>query len=260
MQLKVIFANILGGREFLGNTYGEINFGDTVLDTYIQAIADQKPDILSVAEVHLEDETHSAMVSELSRQLGLPYYDFMGSDESHLAEGKILGNAILSQYPITKTEHFIVEAPRIEVDRPNGDHWVLHNKLAQTAWIKTDDKTIAFTSLHYFPFHHFNRKMNDPEFLPQREGLAEHLTKTDSSTIPIITGDFNNKNFKLVEAFPELFDTGFSEAVELTSSIIGGEEQLDHILYRKSDALITNSGSFAIPSDHVGLYASIQIL
>lgn len=46
MKLKVIFANILGGREFLGTTYGEINFGDLVLETYIDAIAAQQPDVL----------------------------------------------------------------------------------------------------------------------------------------------------------------------------------------------------------------------
>jgi len=259
MNIKVVFANILGGREFLGSVYGEINFGGDVIDKYISDIALQEPDFLSLAEVHLEDETHSEMVAYIADKLGLPFYDVMGSDKSHLADGKILGNAILSKYPITTNDHFIVEAPKIEVDRPNGDHWVLHNKLAQTSYITVQEKVIALTSLHYFPFHHFNRKMNDPEFESQRKNLVEHLVSVDSSAIPIITGDFNNKGFKLSEAFLELFEEGFSETLEVSTTIVGDSQQLDHILYRKTDFTVTKAGTFSIPSDHIGLFANLSV-
>ena len=259
MKLKVIFANILGGREFLGTTYGEINFGDIVLETYIDAIAAQQPDVLSLAEVHLDDELHSEMVVTIAKKLGLPYYDFMGTDKSHLAEGKILGNAIISKYPIIKNDHFLIESPMIEVDRPNGDHWVMHNKLAQTAFITVGKKTLALSSVHYFPFHHFNRKMNEKSFAPQRQSLVDHLTAVDESTIPIITGDFNNKDFKLKDAFPELFNTGFSEAIELKTTIVGDTQQLDHILYRKNDIAVIEAGTIAIPSDHIGIFVVFEI-
>ena len=259
MDIKVVFANILGGREFLGSTYGEINFGKNIVDQYIEKIAKQQPDLLSLAEVHLEDESHSEMVTYIAKKLGLPYYDFMGSDRSHLADGKILGNAILSKYPIKSNDHFIVEAPAVEVDRPNGDHWILHDKLAQTSLIEIQDKIVAFTSLHYFPFHHFNRQMDDPEFAPQRLSLVDHLTRVDEATIPIISGDFNNKGFQLSSAFPELFDSGFSETQIVKSTIVGDNQQLDHILYRKKDGSIIKAGTFEIPSDHIGLYAVVQI-
>jgi endonuclease/exonuclease/phosphatase family metal-dependent hydrolase len=259
MILKVVFANILGGREFLGTTYGEINFGDNVLEQYINAISAQNPDLLSLAEVHLEDETHSEMVQVIAKKLQLPYYDFMGSDKSHLAEGKLLGNAILSKYPITRTDHFLVKSPMIDVDRPNGDHWIMHNKPAQTAFIEIENKTIALTSLHYFPFHHFNRSMNELEFAPQRQSLVDHLMTVELSTIPITTGDFNNKNFKLSEAFPELFAAGFSEAIEVESTIIGDSQQLDHILFKKSDGEVVNAHTFDIPSDHLGLSATLSL-
>lgn len=259
MNIKVVFANILGGREFLGEVYGEINFGGDVIDKYIDEIATQKPDLLSLAEVHLEDEVSSEMVKYIAQKLGLPFYDVMGSDKSHLSEGKILGNAILSKYPIASNDHFVVEAPKIEVDRPNGDHWVLHNKLAQTSKIIIGDKTVAITSLHYFPFHHFNRKMNDPEFEVQRKSLVDHLVSLDKSTIPIITGDFNNKGFKLIEAFPELFNGGFTEAIEADTTIVGDSQQLDHILYREEDLSVVNRETFTIPSDHIGLSTSFDV-
>lgn len=259
MELKLVFANILGGREFLGTTYGEMNFGADVTERYIEAFRTQKPDLLSIAEVHLEDENHSEMVQKIADDLGLPYADFMGSDQSHLAPEKILGNAILSKYPIIKKDHFLIESPLIEVDRTDGQHWIMHNKPAQTAFIQINEKLIALTSLHYFPFHHFNRKMNEAEFVPQRKSLVSHLTQLDSSTIPIITGDFNNKGLVLSEAFPELFEAGFSEALELETSIIGVNEQLDHILYREHDCNLVSSGSFSIPSDHIALYGVFKI-
>lgn len=259
MKVKLVFANILGGREFLGTTYGEINFGETVLDQYIDAIKVHKPDLLSLAEIHLENDLHSTMVEEIASKLGLLYYDFMGSDKSHLAEGKILGNAILSKYPIAKKDHFLIQSPMVEVDRPNGDHWVMHNKPAQTAFIAIGDKTIALSSVHYFPFHHFNRQMNESEFAPQRQSLVDHLTQIDESTISIITGDFNNKGFKLNEAFPELFEEGFSEAIELETSIVGDTQHLDHILYHKKDMSVVESGTITIPSDHVGIFAELEL-
>lgn len=259
MSLSIVFANILGGREFLGSVYGEINFGNNVLDKYIEALSAKEPDLLSLAEVHLEDESHSEMVKEIAEKLNMHYYDFMGSDKSHLAENKILGNAILSKYPIVKVDHFLIQAPHIEVDRPNGDHWVLHNKPAQTTFINVLGKTLAFSSVHYFPFHHFDRQMNDPEFMPQRQSLVDHLTTIDESTIPIITGDFNNKGLKLHEAFPEFFDFGFTDAIELKTTIIGDDQQLDHVLYRPSDMAIVESGVINIPSDHIGVFVKIQL-
>ena len=258
-ELKVVFANILGGREFLGTTYGETNFGNEVLDAYINALSTHQPDILSLAEVHLDNESHSEMIATISKSLGLQYYDFMGTDKSHLAEGKILGNAILSRYPIRKYDHFLIQSPLIEVDRPNGDHWIMHNKPAQTVFIEVGKKTIALSSVHYFPFHHFNRKMNEPEFIPQRQSLVDHLLSIDESTIPIITGDFNNKNFMLKDAFPELFSNGFSEAIQLETTVVGDKQQLDHILYRKKDATIIHTGTITIPSDHIGIFAVFDI-
>lgn len=259
MQFSVVFANILGGHEFLGSAYGEMNFGELVLDKYVDAIAVRKPDLLSLAEVHLEDETSSEMVQYMADKLGLPHYDVMGSAKSHIAEDKILGNAILSKYPILKNDHFLVKSPMIEVDRPNGEHWVMHDKLAQTVFAKIGNKVVALTSLHYFPFHHFNRKMNDPEFAPQRESLVVHLTSEEVATIPIVTGDFNNKGFKLADAFPELFGADFSEAIEAESTIVGDTQQLDHILFKNTDIAVTASGTIQIPSDHLGLYATFEI-
>lgn len=259
MKVTIAFANISGGREFLGSIYGESDFGEVVLDKYIEAISSCNPDVVSLAEVHLEDDSHSEMVQYLSEQLQLPYFDILGSDKSHLADNKILGNAVLSKYPIVKVDHFIVESPLIETIRPNGDHWVMHHKPAQTAFIQVANSVIGVTSLQYMPFHHFNRKMSEPEFTPQRQSLVDHLTQNRTSTVEIITGDFNNKDQGLTEAFPELFEHGFLEAIETKSTITGIDQQLDHILYRKADGTVIDAGTIPIPSDHIGLWATIEI-
>lgn len=257
MSVKVVFANILGGKEFLGKKYGETNFGDEILSKYIEIFARYQPDILSLAEVHLECETESQMVQAIAQKLGLPNYDVQGTDKSHVTEGKILGNAILSSFPIIKKDRFIVKAPPIEVDRPNGDHWILHDKGAQAVTLGVGDKEITVGNLQYFPFHHFNRAMNEPEFAVERQSLVDYLQSTNAT---FVTGDFNNKNFPLNQAFPELFRTGFNEAVETETTIVGDTQQLDHILFNSTQAKIIKSKVVTIPSDHFGLFVEFELV
>lgn len=260
MNINVIFANILGGLKFTGTTYGEINFGGNVLDQYIDIFKTHKPDILALAEVHLDDENTSQQVAEIAEKLGLPHYDVQGADKSHLVEGKILGNAVLSRFPIIKSDHFLIKAPALEVDRPNGDHWVLHDKGAQTVQMDIGGRTLSLSNLQYFPFHHFLRQGNDPAFAPERQMLVEHLTKEQGDAISVVTGDFNNKGFTLKEAFPELFEAGFSEAIEVETTIVGDAQQLDHILYKNDQANVVNAEIVNIPSDHLGLRSTIAVL
>ncbi|MFZ1258404.1 MAG: endonuclease/exonuclease/phosphatase family protein [Candidatus Saccharimonas sp.] len=257
MNINIIFANILGGRKFTGTIYGESDFGDDVLDEYARIIGEHQPDIVSLAEVHLDDETHSEQVAKLSQLLNLPHYDIQGTDKSHLAEGKILGNAVLSKYPIIASDHFLIKAPALEVDRPNGDQWVLHDKGAQTVQIDITGRVLSLTNLQYFPFHHFLRAGNDPAFAPERKMLVDQLTNVQDGTISIVTGDFNNKNFSLKESFPELFDAGFAEAQEENTTIVGDSQQLDHILYKPEQAEVTSAEIFDTPSDHLALRASL---
>lgn len=257
MVIKIIFANILGGKEFLGTKYGETNFGDEILDKYIDIFAKYQPDIVSLAEVHLENENGSKMVEEIAKKLQLSNYDIQGTDKSHVTEGKILGNAILSHFPISKTDHFIIQSPRIEVDRPNGDHWIMHDKGAQSVTLDINDRGVTVGNLQYFPFHHFNRAMNEPDFASQRQSLVDYLSSANAT---FVTGDFNNKNFSLIEAFPELFQAGFSEAVETETTIVGDTQQLDHILFNSSQARVVKSEIVTIPSDHFGLFVEFELL
>jgi hypothetical protein len=45
----------------------------------------------------------------------------------------------------------------------------------------------------------------------------------------------------------------------LNTTIVGDNQQLDHILYRKSDAKVIESGTFGIPSDNMGIFATIEL-
>ena len=257
MTIKIIFANILGGKEFLGTKYGEMNFGDEILDKYIDIFAKYQPDILSLAEVHLETESESEMAEEIAQKLQLLNYDIQGTDKSHVRPGKILGNAILTHFPISKADHFKIQSPLIEVDRPNGDHWIMHNKGAQSVTLNVNNKSVAVGNLQYFPFHHFNRFMNEPEFTPQRQSLVNYL---NSANMAFVTGDFNNKNFTLREAFPELFQAGFNEAIDTATTIVGDMQQLDHILFNSTQARVMKSEIITTPSDHFGLFVEFELL
>lgn len=200
------------------------------------------------------------MVQEIARALDLPHYKVQFMHESHLDTSKQMGTAILSKWPIISSQIINLKAPRLKVDRPNGDHWVMFDKMAQLVTVAiTDEAYIDIINLSYFPFHHFNRRLDEPDFADQRNQLVDFLLSNKNPTI--ITGDFNNKGLELNKAFPELFQSGFDQAVIAPTTVVGynDKSQLDHILYKKD--YFTVLGSFVEPngSDHYAVGAEFQL-
>ncbi len=256
--MKVIYSNISGGLVFAGTTYGEMLFSKVALDEYINYFRAQNADILSLSEVHLETKNTSDMVTRIAEELGMPYHSSLALSNSHLDTGKQLGMAVISRYPITGQTEFKIPSPGLEITRPNGDHWKMFDKGGQRVYLDIDGKTVALVNFSYFPFHHFNRRVDEPEFKVLRQNLLNVLL-ADNDNPTIITGDFNNKGLPLAQAFPELLtDDTLAQAVHTKSTVIGYDEQLDHMLYQPqfftaSDQFIDDNGS-----DHLAIGATLE--
>src|ERR1700736_4068631 len=98
-ELRVIFENISGGLVTAGKVHGEMVFSRLSLKEYILYFKKQAPDILSLSEVHMEDENGtSEMVQKIADELNLPYYKCYTQSPSHLDTDKYLGLAVLSKY------------------------------------------------------------------------------------------------------------------------------------------------------------------
>lgn len=258
--MNLMYSNISGGLVFAGNMYGEMLFSKVSLQQYIDYFKTKNPDVLCLSEVHLESKNSSQMVEEIAKQLKLPHFASLALSESHLDTSKQLGMAIISRYPIRKQEEFTIPSPGLEVDRPNGDHWRMFDKGAQRVYLDVNGVTIVVVNFSYFPFHHFNRDVAEPEFKDLRQQLLTILLG-DNDMPTIITGDFNCKGHKVVDAFPELFiDNALAQSVQAKSTVIGADEELDQILYQPAFFKSSNGYAEINGSDHLAIGAKIELL
>jgi|GEM_PF-1232050 len=258
--MQVIYSNISGGLIFAGTTYGEMLFSKVSLKHYADYFKTKQPDILSLSEVHLEDKTSSQMVERLADTLGLPHHASLALSHSHLDTDKQLGMAVLSRYPILGQEEFVIPSPKLEVTRPNGDHWVMFDKGGQRVYLDVEGRTVALVNFSYFPFHHFGRSVDEPAFTDLRRQLLTVLISNAEQAPTIITGDFNAKGHQVREAFPELFtaDT-LAQAVTVPSTVIGADDQLDHLLYQPQHFAASEAFAEANGSDHLAIGAQLQL-
>lgn len=257
--MNIMYANISGGLIFAGSTYGEMLFSKVSLENYIDYFKTKQIDILSLSEVHLEGKYGSEMVDRIARELDMPYSASMALTPSFLDTGKQIGMAVISRYSIVKQEEFTIASPEIEVDRPNGEHWKMIDKGGQRVYLDIDGTIVSVVNFSYFPFHHFNRTVNEPEFKDVRLQLMRALLG-DGDVPTIITGDFNCKGFLVTDAFSELFENDkLKQAVEVRSTVVGSDDQLDHILYQPQYFSAQNSFAELNGSDHLAIGAELKL-
>jgi endonuclease/exonuclease/phosphatase family metal-dependent hydrolase len=261
--MRIISANVSQGFVYasgLKSSEGMI-FRKFSIPDYVQYFKRNNPDILCLCEILIDDANGNSEFAEtLSAECELPYYKVLKTETSWLYVGRYYGTAILSKYPIEDYEFFkLPNNPRFEINKPNGDHWILHDYYAQFARLNINNKKLNLFNLHYFPVHHFNHKLSDPEMKPSREALVEYLESKGNSNPTVITGDFNNKNDKLDSVFPELFNLGgLKECIETETSIVDGAAQLDHILYSPASLELKKGYAEKYLSDHYALIADIS--
>jgi len=254
-----MYSNISGGLIFAGQTYGEMLFSKVSLEHYVDFFNAKDLDILCLSEVHLENERDSEMVAHLASKLKLPHHATLALSASHLDTSKQLGMAVISRYPILRQERFTIPSPGLEIDRPNGDHWKMFDKGAQRVYMDIHGTTVAIVNFSYFPFHHFKRRVVEPEFKPLREQLLSILL-AEGDTPTIVTGDFNCQGYAVSEAFPELFEQpALAQAVRTQTTVVGATEELDHILYQPQYFRSTQGFAEKNGSDHLAIGATIQL-
>lgn len=245
-----------------GKEHGNMLFSRVSLKEYILYFKELAPDILALSEVHMDNlDGKSDMVTKISQDLKLPYHKCYAQSPSHLDTSKYLGLAVLSKHHIENYTSFLLPNPRLQVTRPDGSQWTTFDKGAQKLTCNIDGKRLTLFNLHYFPFHHFQRRMNDNEFSDIRMDLVDILL-SDNRTPTIITGDFNNKGLPLQMAFPELFEHNrFRQAVITNSTVVGlSNEQFDHILY--TPAMLHRNDGYAQRnySDHYAVIADFSFI
>jgi endonuclease/exonuclease/phosphatase family metal-dependent hydrolase len=258
LNIRVEFENISGGLFMIGKKHGDMSFRHISVFDYITHFRKDQPDILALAEVPMEQEDGtSRMVEMLAATLGLPFYRCCYQSRSHLESGKYIGLAVLSKYAIENYRDFYLPNPGLRIAKSDGSEWTLFDKGVQQFTFNIQGKQLTLFNLHYFPFHHFNRRMNEDEFVGIRQELVDILLE-EVHVPTIITGDFNNKGQPLSIAFPELFqEDQFRQAVETKTTVVGLCEQFDHILYTPTLLEVQHGLAKQKYSDHYAIIADI---
>lgn len=265
MQIKVIFANVIQGMIHIGyNEKKENLFAGFHPEKYVQYFADEQPDILCMAECLFDDENgKSAFVNEVAKQCGLPYYKNLVGEKAFFVKDKFYGLSVCSKFLIEDYEVLKLANPKIETIRPNGDHWVMHDKYIQKAVLRlSKDKSLCLANTHMFPFQHFNKHFWDEEFKDYRRQWAEMLMpKTDKTSL--IVGDFNTVGISIEKAFPELkVGTKMQSLVNYDGRKhqpkYPYDTQIEYML-ASSDCKLISAREDMVYSDHPFLIAEIEI-
>lgn len=205
MHLKIIFANVIQGMIHCGyNDKKENVFAGFHPEKYTEYFASEKPDILCLAECLIDDTAgNSRFINNISQACNLPYFKTLTGEKAFFVSDKYYGLSICSKFPFVSYEVLQLANPKIETIRPNGDHWIMHEKYIQKAVVQlTPMMQLNLINTHLFPFQHFNKHFWDEEFSTYRSQWAQMLLPQTSKTL--ITGDFNTVGISIDKAFPEL--------------------------------------------------------
>lgn len=264
MKLKIIFANVMQCMVHLGyNEKKENILAGFHPEKYIAYFKKEQPDILCLAECIIDKpDGTSAFVHELTKTCALPYHKNLIGEKAFLIANKYYGLSICSKFPFAKYEILKLANPKIETTRPNGDHWIMHDKYIQKAALNIgSNKTINITNTHMFPFQHFNKHFWDNEFASYRNDWAEMLLPNDK--LSLITGDFNTVGISIKEAFPELkignkLQSLISYNGKKHQPLYPYDTQIEYIL-ATTDFHLLSAKEEMLYSDHPFLVTEIEI-
>ena len=265
MRLKVVFANVIQGMIHVGyNDKNENLFTGFHPHKYVEYFEKQQPDILCLAEVLMDTpDGDSSFVKQIAEACDFSYYHNLVGEKAFFVDDKFYGLSICSKFPFMTYQVQKLANPHIETIRPNGDHWVMHDKFIQKAILNLGKtKMLNLVNTHMFPFQHFNRHFWDEEFASYRTQWAK-LLNSDNGGLSLIAGDFNTVGIAINKAFPEL------EIGKLLHSVVNYDgkmfqprypydTQIEYILASSSVQVISAKAEM-IYSDHPFLIAEIEL-
>ena len=227
----------------------------------------QRPDILCLAEVPVDEHGHSPAVEQIASLCGLSYWRVDLLHPSHVAsEGGHLGLAMLSRFRITSSD--CVMFTNLGLHGPN---LICDDKGLQRVRVWLDgsgDCALDVFNTWLLPAHIFGRRMDDPAFDSLRRELTEAVygAPAAGAVAPyplrrtVVAGHLNNLKVPLGNAFPSLgIGHQLCEAVRARSTLLGPlDGQSDHILV-SPDMRVRRRRVYWTTSDHPALVADLTL-
>ena len=250
MKLKIGTYNICHCVDFSnGNGSGAEFYKDVKIDKTAYAINKLGLDIIGLNEVYSQGEVQGFVnqTGKIACFTGHKYFEFALGEKYPNAT---IGNAILSNYEIVKTQSVIVKKPPVSERPKNGKWW--EDRVLLVADINVLGKTIRVIQTHF--------GLNQIE---QENIVSKLIEIIDASEYPVILmGDFNvEPDNPVLECIYERLKSVAKEVgnTEFTFASYAPKERIDYIFVPKS----TKINSFTVhdikSSDHRPITAEIEV-
>jgi endonuclease/exonuclease/phosphatase family metal-dependent hydrolase len=197
---------------------------DDGLETIIDTLEQQNPDIITLQETHEADGyCQPAIIAE-----ALGYQSWVNDQygESHIDPRYRLGQAIISRFPFDEHDFRFFLNPEYTAE------WATrtHDKGVTTVKVQLGSRaTFWAQTLHAVPFRAFGVEETSEEAKPVLKDMQAKVLNTKNSP-RILQGDFNLDSASLRKLMPELFEAEFDE-IEQHSITTPRARRYDHILF-----------------------------
>ena len=228
MKIKTVTWNIGGGKH--------LKDGDDplLMASYsIDAIAEiaewlksGNPDIITIQEAQGDDNTNQ--IEEIAKLIGYDFSFFDATSSSHIDEGKVLGNGVISRYPIEDHRTGLFLNPNIETTL-QGRHAVSHDKGYGTCTVGIADQNISVTTLHLLPFRAFGVELDSEMGKTILNSIETAIVPSEQKAL--IQGDFNIDSEQLAPILPTLLTANMDEIL-LNEPTTPAGRRYDHMFYK----------------------------
>jgi endonuclease/exonuclease/phosphatase family metal-dependent hydrolase len=202
------------------------------------------PSLLN-ADVILLQEMDWHGTQEMASVLGYNYLYYPAS--IHPWTGKLFGNAILSKWPISRTEKLML---------PYTNPLTKQQRIAAAATVTVDDLPVRVYSIHLETI-----LLSRAKRLEQVRTILEHIESQEGPEHYIIGGDFNMVGAREISLARALFsEAGFESATLEVGATAVRFLRLDHIYTKGMQLLEAGKETRSISSDHIPVWAVLEVL
>ena len=241
--MKIASINISGGfyignenQEYLDREAAE-HIDDELLSQLINFINTEAPDVVCFQEIITTPDIN--YIGRIAENTRLKHYESFELSPCNLVKDTDCGLAIMSHYPIEKTEKGLFPNPRIAKTTSSGNTYYTYDK----GYLICDVNSTKILTHHGFPFRRFNSSAEEhPEVF---KAFGDVIKQKNPD---LITGDFNTDSFMNLMNLPD-----YKRTIDDVTTVDG--MKFDDILI-KNDVEFTKK-IVRLLSDHFAIVVEI---
>jgi endonuclease/exonuclease/phosphatase family metal-dependent hydrolase len=232
MEIKTLQWNIGGGRICAEgeDPTDPKSYSEDGIDLIIEILKREQPDVITFQETHsFPGTSENCQIQRVAEAAGYRYWINHATDKSFIEEGMMIGQGIVSSYPIIETEFVPFNNSKFKITDDAGTEIISKSGGLTKCIIQLPSGAlIQIETLHMVPFHFFEVDLQSEK---ARKILREVESKLGQPLMPtIVQADFNLDYESLTNFLPGVFSRQFQEVIQTFPTTPKGK-RLDHVLF-----------------------------